>query len=206
MLKSWYPSFAQLLMSGVQKSDITSAFENVRFIIFNYDRCFEQYIWSALQDYFLISADEASEVLSKVRFIHPYGSLGPLPWSGGSSAVPLGGGTVEDIAYIVPRIRTFTESVQSDIGGIVKEAMEWATTHVVLGFGYLDQNIQLLSPSGSVRASRTFSTAYGVSIYDQVIMRDAMIALSGVDAEAVMINAGTCRDLFDSYRLHFSLR
>lgn len=204
--ESWYPAFAQLLMSGVQRDNVSMAFENLRFIIFNYDRCLEQYIWMALQQYFDIDEKEASEVLSNVSFLHPYGSLGPLPWRSNNGAVPLGYANVSDLMNVASRIRTFTESVRSDLGNKVKESVEWADTLVILGFGYLDQNIQLLSPLSDTRSNRVFSTAYGVSGYDQIVMRDAMMALGGVQADSVMIDSGSCRNLFDNYRLHLSLR
>lgn len=206
LAKSWYPAFAQQLMSGVQRFDIPSAFANLRFVIFNYDRCLEQYLWMALQSYFDISANEAAEVLSDVDFVHPYGNLGPLPWQSHDGPVALGDATIDDIPVMASRIRTFTESVRSDIGREVKDAMEWADTLIILGFGYLDQNIQLLSGSPEKRGNRVFSTAYGVSHQDQFVMKDAMMALGGVVAGSAMIEAGSCRDLFNNYRLHLSLR
>jgi hypothetical protein len=204
--KSWYPAFAQLLMSGVRRDSIASAFENLRFVIFNYDRCLEQYIWMALQQYFDIDEGEASEVLESVSFIHPYGHLGPLPWRSSEGAIALGDAALSDLESVVTRIRTFTQSVQSDVGGKVKDAVEWADTLVILGFGYLDQNIQLLSTTSENRCDRVFSTAYGVSAFDQMVMKDAMIALGGVNRQNAMIEAGSCRNLFDNYRLHLSLR
>lgn len=206
LAKSWYPSFAQLLMSGVQRDNIASAFDNLRFIIFNYDRCLEQYIWMALQSYFSINEFEASRVLENISFIHPYGSLGPLPWRSNDGAIPLGDAALTDLTGMATRIQTFTESVQSEVSGEVKDAVEWAETLIILGFGYLDQNIQLLSPTSRTRSNRVFSTAYGVSAFDQDVMRDSMMVLGGVDLNAAMIEVGSCRDLFDNYKLHLSLR
>ena len=67
LTKTWYPAFARLLMSGVQRNNIKKAFDNVRFVIFNYDRCLEQFIWMALQDYFDIDGEEAAAVLEEVQ-------------------------------------------------------------------------------------------------------------------------------------------
>ncbi|MEI5689030.1 hypothetical protein [Sphingomonas kyungheensis] len=206
LAKSWYPAFAQQLMSGVQRHDISNAFANLRFVVFNYDRCLEQYLWMALQSYFDISRDEAAEVLSNVDFIHPYGDLGPLPWQHHDGPIALGNATIDDIPVMASRIRTFTESVRSDVGREVKDAMEWGDTLIILGFGYLDQNIQLLSVLPGKNGNRVFSTAYGVSDQDKLVMRDAMMALGGVVASSAMIEGGSCRDLFDNYRLHLSLR
>ncbi|KQN08875.1 hypothetical protein ASE79_13350 [Sphingomonas sp. Leaf28] len=160
----------------------------------------------ALQEYFDIDEDEASHVLEDVSFIHPYGDLGPLPWGSAEDPVALGSAATFELSRVAARIRTFTESVGSDLGGTVKDAVEWAETLVILGFGYLDQNIQLLSRRLDTGGTRVFSTAYGVSQPDQLVMKDAMIALGGVTANAAMIEPGSCRDLFENYRLHISLR
>ncbi|GGN60236.1 hypothetical protein GCM10011349_41610 [Novosphingobium indicum] len=53
--KSWYVPFAQLLFSLVAKAEPQRAFENVHFVIFNYDRCLEEFLWMALQAYFDLS-------------------------------------------------------------------------------------------------------------------------------------------------------
>jgi hypothetical protein len=205
LAKSWYPIFAQLLMSGIQRGDIASAFRNLRFIIFNYDRCFEQFIWMALQNYFDIGTDQASEILDNVSFIHPYGDLGALPWQSDTDSVAFGDCSITDLTKMIPRIRTFTESVQSDVGGNVKDAVEWAETLLILGFGYLDQNIQLLSPTTETRSNRVFSTAYGISPYDYDVIKDTMINLGGVSATDAIVEQGTCRNLFENFRLNFSL-
>jgi hypothetical protein len=204
--KSWHPSLVQLLFSGIQRDDIALAFENVKFVIFNYDRCLEQYIWMAMQDYFDISGEEAAEILANVSFIHPYGYLGPLPWRSNNSPVELGSADLSELARMQSRIRTFTESVRSEVGGKVKYSVEWAETLVILGFGYLDQNIQLLSREGNANGKRVFSTAFGISAPDQDVMRNVMMGLGGVDFHSTMIEPGSCRNLFDNFRLHLSLR
>ena len=206
LLSTWYPAFARLLMSGVQRNAIPQAFENIRFIIFNYDRCLEQFIWMALQDYFDIDGDEASEILKSVDFIHPYGSLGMLPWrSSNENSLLLGGGDAMDYWKVGARLKTFTESVRSQTGQNVSDAIENADTILILGFGYLDQNLQLLKPSSKKQAQRVLSTAYGISEPDQEIIKQAMMMLGNQPLEMSYVDPGTCRDLFDHFRLMLSL-
>lgn len=206
ILKSWYPVFAQLVLSGVHRDNISEAFANLRFVIFNYDRCLEQYLCLALQAYFDINLHQAAEVLSSVQFIHPYGDLGPLPWQGRIGSVEFGAANLPAISEMPDRIRTFTESVESQTGDQVREAVNWAKTLLILGFGYLDQNVKLLSRSTKSIGNRVFSTAYGVSEQDQIIMGDVMQALASAERTNVRIEPGSCRDLFDHFRLHLSLR
>src|SRR5690606_32255000 len=90
---TWYAPLARLLFSQVSKSEPRTALANVQFVIFNYDRCLEEFMWLATQAYFDISHEEAAEILAGVPFIHPYGSLGPLPWQKDAAPppIPLGG-------------------------------------------------------------------------------------------------------------------
>ncbi|RJG56642.1 hypothetical protein D0Z70_04645 [Sphingobium terrigena] len=206
LVKTWYPAFARLLMSGVQRNNMKEAFENVRFVIFNYDRCLEQFIWMALQDYFDINGEEAAEVLEEVQFTHPYGSLGVLPWQGNSDAnLPLGGGDGLDYWKIGKRLQTFTESVRSQVAQNVAEAVHSADTLLVLGFGYLDQNLQLLRPQMKGNAQRAISTAYGVSNADQRILKQALLTLGNQSEDMTHLEPGSCSELFDHFRLMLSL-
>ena len=203
MVASWYVPFVQLLMSGLGKAEAGTTFRHLRFVIFNYDRCLEQYLWMALQAYFDLSDLEAAGILASVDFLHPYGSLGPLPWqaSDGEHGIPIGGGDGLNVWNLGSRIRTFTESVESAAGGRIKAAVEDAATILLLGFGYLEQNVELLTPGEKRNASRIISSAYGVSIPDQEVVRAMMATFGRQNGTQVMLDPGTCRALFDSYRL-----
>lgn len=205
---SWYAPFAQLLMSQVQKANAGDALSNLRFVVFNYDRCLECYLSMALQSYFDITISEAAELLAPVEFLHPYGSLGPLPWQDPATgtSVPLGGGDGSDVWAIGSRIRTFTESVASEVEPKIKLAIESAETIILLGFGYLDQNVQLLTPGPGRTAGRVMSTAYGVSNEDQLIVRECMEAFGRSTIPQIMVEPGSCREFFDRFRLQLSLR
>lgn len=203
--KTWYPALAQLLFSGVEPSDISAAFRDVRFVIFNYDRCLEEFLWLALQRYFDIDGTDSAKVLQQVQFLHPYGSLGMLPWQVNSEEpLELGQLFVQDYWKIGQRLRTFTESVQSDIGASVKHSVQSAETILVLGFGYLDQNLQLLAPGAEKRARRLLSTAYETSPSGQDVMKRELLRLGAPQAVTHFCHA-KCHYLFTSYRLMLSL-
>ena len=104
--EAWYVPFIQLLLAGVERGNIARAFSGLRFIVFNYDRCLEQFLWMAVQAYFDISPEEAAGILSDVEIIHVYGSIGPLPWQAAdrTQAVELGEDAA-DVWAIGSRIR-----------------------------------------------------------------------------------------------------
>lgn len=201
---TWYPAFAQLLMSGVSRDNIRDAFKNLTFVIFNYDRLLEQYLWLALQAYFSISGQEAADVLRRVEFIHPYGSLGKLPWQTNhpERAVEIGGGNVQDYWVVGDRLRTFTEVVKDEVGQKIKGAMASAKTVLMLGFGFLQQNLDLLEPlPNEANASRIIYTAYGMSPPNQEAARQELERFTYRDNRNIYPDTGTCRALFDNHSL-----
>lgn len=53
--KSWLPKFAWQLVVDVAKHDARNIFDNLHFVIFNYDRCVEHYLYLGLQAYYDLS-------------------------------------------------------------------------------------------------------------------------------------------------------
>ncbi|MCD2325317.1 hypothetical protein LQ953_14945 [Sphingomonas sp. IC-56] len=208
LFDTWYAPFSQLMMSQVHRADLVGAFRDLRFVIFNYDRCVEQFLWLAMQDYFDVSADAAADALSCVQFIHPYGSLGPLPWQAPQSedVVPFGGSDRLNPFRVGERLRTFTESVESEVSGLVKAAVGEAGTIIILGFGYLDQNLELIRPSYEYRrATRVMSTAYKTSSANREMVEEQMRLLAH-HSSRIMVDDGSCREFFDHHNLQLSLR
>lgn len=208
LYKTWYFALARLLFSQVPKEDPGSALRNVRFVIFNYDRCLEEFLWLALQAYFDLPREAAAEVLSEVELIHPYGSLGPLPWQRPieEDCVSLGGSDDICCFTIGQRLKTFTESVNSQTGTRVADAIAESDLLLVLGFGYLAQNIELLVPQplGLKGANSVIGTTFGIHPQGEKVVTRLLgrLATKHVEPTHLMIERGTCADLFRNFDLH----
>jgi hypothetical protein len=218
--QSWYSPFIRMLTMGTQSNDPRSLCRNLRFVVFNYDRCLELILLVTLKDYYGLSENEALEILENIEIIHPYGSLGRLG-NGGAQSVPFGGEHA-DVANIAPQIRTFTESIDSDIVDTARKCIESASTLVFLGFGYLPQNMELLAPEGSRSATRIHATNFGNSVTDMIVVRDKinhLFAKADQSYERHILNCpidndsfgyidvenGTCLDLFNNHRMRLSV-
>ncbi len=55
--ETWYNNFSRLLVEGCPNENVYNLFDNVSFIIFNYDRCIEQFLFNAVQNYYAIEPD-----------------------------------------------------------------------------------------------------------------------------------------------------
>jgi hypothetical protein len=151
--KSWLARlFKHVMAPGVRKSEMGKIFDNVSFIVFNYDRCIEHYLTHAMASHFTIDLASAAALVSqRLNVIHPYGSLSLL--HGAKDAIMFGHQyrpetheAADGIYAMSQRLLTFTES-QNARAAEAKAMMEHAVRLVFLGFGFGDQNMELLRPA-----------------------------------------------------------
>ena len=87
---TWFGPLWHILSTGIDKGSVTSIFTNVSFIVFNYDRCIEQFLYEALMVYYQLLPPKASEIMKTLTIIHPYGVVGHLPRLHGGGGVEFG--------------------------------------------------------------------------------------------------------------------
>lgn len=163
----WLSTFCQMLCEGVELHNLDSIFENVAFIVFNYDRCLEHFLAHALTVYFKIQRSEAIKLVNKLTIIHPYGQVGRLPWQ-----MDAEGGDVEYGDYelytpklleIAKQIKTFTERIEDDAKmEQMRFLLSEAKVVTYLGFSYGEMNMKLMK-SRSRKTPFVFGTAFGIS-------------------------------------------
>jgi hypothetical protein len=158
---SWANIFLEMAVDGSQSSGIGDIFANVTIVDFNYDRVLPQYLRWALEKYFGLEYGFAASVVRHLRFLHPYGSLGPLV----DSVVrePVRFGNVDaNLEQIANRIKTYTEENSDPQSREIKECLADADLIVVLGFGYHMQNMRMIELPGQRRAPVVFATMHGM--------------------------------------------
>ena len=172
--RSYLLSLATQLTTGKQELD-ESLFDNVAFIIFNYDRCVEEFLFHAVKAHYSGTDNQVARVLNAATFIHPYGRLGRLPWqSGDDEPVPFGIDVHPSAIHrVAGNIRTFTERTEDTAFlAKVQGTYSGAERLVFLGFGFADQNMELLAGQGAGAAplraitSHAYATSCGISEYD----------------------------------------
>jgi hypothetical protein len=169
---TWLLSLARMLFRGVKNASPEPLFENVRFITFNYDRSLEKFLPQAIEEALSVSRARAVELVSTAEILHAYGSLGPLPDGGRAGTIQFGGSYPGLLELMADRIITYTETASDEqLVAKIKGAMRWAEQIVFLGFGFHQQNMDLLRPADGIRAERVFATVKGVSEMDQETVR-----------------------------------
>lgn len=199
---SWLARLIRNLTEGVKREDTEDLFHNVSFITFNYDRSLEEFLWRALQTYYGMTEQSAAELVGSHLVHHAYGSVGRLPWqSGDGPEAPYG----EDVGAktlldLSKRVHTFSEQIDNAQHSAMIDRLSEARAVVFLGFGFLEQNMQLLELQGLHAVERVYATALGFSRSDCDVIADRIREVLMDDSVSVELrNDLTAAQLFDEY-------
>jgi hypothetical protein len=187
--KSWLSRlFKTVIAPGVSKASVEQIFDHVSFVVFNYDRCIEHYLEHAIASHFLLDLSTAASIVGRLRIVHPYGDLGMLRGSAGCvffgqehnpGTHPAG----TSINAMSQRLLTFTESKKAQ-GAEAKAMISKAKRLVFLGFGFCEQNVELLrAPGSTVEHVRATVMGLSKSSRTEVLNRIGLITDKGFGLE-----------------------
>jgi hypothetical protein len=197
---TWYTPFFRLLVGDCTKNDLKTRFASVTLLIFNYDRCVEHFLLSALQNYFKISESDAAKFISYLNIYHPYGSVGSLPWCNNDDSVDFGADpTLEQLLKLAKKIKTFTEGADPYSSEIlqIRRKMAKADMLIFLGFAFHKLNMELIVPDHdfTIQNPKCYATAHGISSYDQPVIRTQIDGLYNSTINSTIVNS-TCSAFF----------
>ena len=156
--------------------------------------------------YYLLSEGDAAETISNLTIIHPYGTVGSLPWQDRASSTLMEyGGEIQTHQLIdyAQRIRTFTECAHSEPMGRLKSNMKYAERLIFLGFAFHRLNMELLSLTDVDRYENPsiidcYGTAFETSKSDQNSIKGSITHLYKGELIINLENM-TCSQLFRDY-------
>lgn len=202
---TWFNKFTQLLTENCRVDDLSDNLTNLSVISFNYDRCFEHFLYNAIQNYYRLDATTAAEILTNLSIYHPYGRVGSLLWQQQETPIEFGADPrPQNLLKIYTQIRTFTEGTNpegSDIDNI-RSAVAECDRLIFLGFAFHPMNMDLLSSDNKdCTPTVSYGTALGLSNPDRAIVEREIKAMTGNDIGSVELrNDLTCSQLLDEYR------
>ena len=139
----WIGQVMSMAVAGIQREELNRAFDTVTFVNFNYDRAIEQYLYWALQQRMLASANEARQMIERLKMIRPYGSIGPLKFNS-VDVDAYGTSAYFDPFARIGNLRTYTEEAHLHDANALEQALLGARLVIFLGFGYHPTNVDLL--------------------------------------------------------------
>ncbi len=210
---TWFNGFFKRLTENCKPSGLAERLSSVVLIIFNYDRCIEQYLYYALQNFYRsLNTSEVGALLRNVEIYHPYGTVGSIPWLRRDDAIEYGAiPSTEQLLKLTSQIKTFTEGTDqaaSDIAAI-RLLMKNSLRLVFLGFAFHRLNNELLLPGDSSTsppsARSVFATAHGISNSNTAAVSAELAARGVLSAKKIQIrNDLTCSQLFEEYSRNMS--
>lgn len=207
--KTWYASFLKLLTKACSVENLPERLSVLTFIVFNYDRCIEHYLYNSLQNYYGLEPNQAAELTSKIKIYHPYGVVGSLPWQAGQ---PVSFGAQPSAGQILnsaSQIKTFTEGTDYNTSQIqdIRNNIAQADTLIFLGFAFHTLNIKLMIQQPLPLKNLTcFGTAKGISDSDCMIIRDDLQQLGFDKSKLTINNKLDCFNLFEEYSRSLSFK
>jgi hypothetical protein len=187
---TWLVKFMYMLSRGVPREDVHRVFENVDFIVFNYDRCIEYFLISALERAYSLDEESAAFIVHELDILHPYGSVGQL------GKISYGNSGVSCVA-LANQIKTYTEQAdKKTVLNEISERVSWAECVVFLGFAYHRQNMQLLHTQ-SRNAKVVYGTAFDMSASDAGEVHK-LIAQT-LAPSTIYLDHMKCAGLFENY-------
>jgi hypothetical protein len=169
LANKWYGSFFKLLKRGASREERYSITRNVSVINFNYDRSLEHILVQAISLFYDTPETDAIEIVKTLPIVHPYGTV--APWHENEAHEPFGAirSNPEEMLQLSERIQTYTDT--SAHADQLRELVSKAEIIVFLGFGFIQENVDLLGPHPNTRYTRQiYGTAYSVSEPNKVVI------------------------------------
>lgn len=212
IVDTWYSAFMQLLTQNCRVEQLPERLSKIIFVVFNYDRCVEHFLFHGIQNYYGIDEAAAADALRNLLIFHPYGSVGALPWQRQASAVEFGGKTSSgQLLQLADGIKTFTEGTDPNASDIkaIREHFREAAVLLFLGFAFHKMNLALLKPDvphGHPADVRYFGTAAGMSNSDCELIREDLVGLASARPDRIVLrNDLKCGPFFREYWRSLSL-
>ncbi len=203
IVKTWIYPFIRILNANVKRKEIEKIFNNIAIICFNYDRCIEHTFHELIQISFSVDFDTATKCMNNLSIIHPYGTVGPLPWQDQDKAIPFGNFERNDLDIISKQISLFTEQREDKIfNDFIDTHVTTAEKIMFIGYGYYSQNMDLITRQLNQNALIA-GTAKGLSRADiDAIKGDLQrrfTVLNRGPIDTPLLEDMTCLEMLDSY-------
>lgn len=162
----WLIELGKLLTAGLPRSRLEKAMSDVSIISFNYDRSVEHFLPYAFATAYGMTLQEAQRIVTgKLRFFHPYGCVGRLPWQGGDMPdVDWGNEQPWNMAALSAQLRLFDQAMADRRGlAALRAAVGEASRIVFLGFDFSPRSFDLLIDGSLSHNPELILSSYGMT-------------------------------------------
>ena len=167
---TWFNEFFRLIVENCGHEELPERMDRLAVISFNYDRCIEYYLQASLQNYYGISHEHATKIMSHLEIYHPYGVVGFLPWMNRTPSIEYGEApSAKQLLELSLNLKTFTEGTDEKSSSIlaIRNLIQTTKRVMFLGFAFHPLNLALLYGTLDEphirRDCPVYATAHGLS-------------------------------------------
>ncbi len=201
----WLLELGKLMTAGVPRSRVDQCFENLSIISFNYDRSIEHFLPYVLITAYGMTLPEAQRIVAaKLKIVHPYGTIGRLPWQLGEGPdVEWGNESPWNMANLLTQLRSHGELMKDHKSLTeVRNAMIKSQRIVFMGFGYHPQNLDVLIDSAFSHNPEVIAGIHGLTGPAQSTVVRMLRRKIGLDKDdRLMVINAKCFDLTRDYAM-----
>lgn len=211
--ETWLNLLFKIITENATLENIRQRLSNFVFIVFNYDRCLEHFLYYAFQSLYSVNPNQAKELLSSLNVYHVFGKVGELPWIENENSIDFGEEpNAHQLISLMSEIRTFTENIDEQVDEMesIHQHLKAATNVIFLGFAYHKLNLELLALNNEEHSEKDltmyYGTAYQISDSNTDEIINQLEKIGGLKRKQMLIhNELTCYELFNEYWRTFSL-
>ena len=185
----WLYYLGQLVTSGVPRSRIEKALDDLTIVSFTYDRSIEHFLPHALVMAYGMELIEAQRIVGgRLKVIHPFGAVGRLPWQDGDTPqAEWGAETPWNIQPIAMALRTPSEARRDQMGlRAIRASVAGAKRLVFLGFGFEAQAMELLFDYSLSHNPEILVSGHGMSEGNRQTVATMLKRLAGLESDDLL--------------------
>jgi len=198
---TWFHDLLQCVVQDCKLQDVRYRLAQLQVVNFNYDRCLERFMQTALQSYYNIDVAEAESLVAEVSIIRPYGSIGRL------KDLEFGAVPLRDVVQRQAScVRVLPEGAESsfDRQGLLRD-MSGCNRIVFLGFAFHRANLRLLLPEPGRQVTAVgYASSFGLSDSARALIEQE-VCNGGMCVEMHMKPGLKSADMMREYRRSLAL-
>ncbi|MET3781751.1 hypothetical protein ABIC32_002403 [Brevundimonas sp. 1080] len=179
-----------------ERRRLHDALATTSFVVFNYDRCIEYYLYANLTSVQGLSAADAAVAISRINIIHVYGAIDPMPELGGRTS--FGAVDARGLTFAASGLQTYCESITSHVAERIRATVQHAERLVFLGCAFHPQNMAALFPAGVPSAS-ILGTSWGMRAGRLTSVTRELMNADDFGANRVDLQSMTAASLIDYF-------
>jgi hypothetical protein len=201
----WLLELGKLITAGLPRNKLEMGLGDVIVVNFGYDRAVEHFMPFVLATAYGMTLQEAQRIIAaRLKFYHPYGSVGRLPWQMGDMPdVEFANEQPWNMAALSTQLKT-GEQALADRASLaeLRSAVAKSQRMVFLGHDFSPQSLDLLIDGSLSHNPEMIVSTHGLTGPNRVAAIRTLKRKSGNERDdRLMVVDGRCLDVLKDYTL-----